>query len=74
MWMHSHEYTLEFIYHFVCGECKNWWSYATTKPNEISGVSNTPYQWREYNGIEFNGPKVLSCPLCSYRTKVIPKI
>ena len=25
-WMH--EYTWETLFHFICGECKNWWSYA----------------------------------------------
>ena len=25
----DHEYTIEKIYHFNCGECKNWWSYAS---------------------------------------------
>ena len=24
-----HIYTWERIYHFSCGNCKNWWSYAT---------------------------------------------
>ena len=24
-----HSFTMEKIYHFVCGECKNWWSHAT---------------------------------------------
>jgi len=24
-----HEFSSEKIYHFVCGECKNWWSHAT---------------------------------------------
>ena len=23
-----HEFTMEKIYHFNCGECSNWWSYA----------------------------------------------
>ena len=23
-----HSFSMEKIYHFVCGECKNWWSYA----------------------------------------------
>ena len=27
----DHEYTIEKIYHFNCGECKNWWSYASDK-------------------------------------------
>jgi len=24
----KHTWTDEKIYHFTCGECKNWWSYA----------------------------------------------
>jgi hypothetical protein len=27
-----HEYTVEILYHFSCGCCNNWWSYAVT-PN-----------------------------------------
>ena len=23
-----HEYTWETLFHFLCGECSNWWSYA----------------------------------------------
>ncbi|SVC33109.1 uncharacterized protein METZ01_LOCUS285963, partial [marine metagenome] len=23
-----HTFSSEKIYHFVCGECKNWWSHA----------------------------------------------
>jgi len=26
----NHEYSVEVLYHFNCGVCKNWWSYATT--------------------------------------------
>ena len=26
----KHEYTVEILYHFTCGSCKNWWSYALT--------------------------------------------
>ena len=26
----KHEYTIEMIYHFTCGYCKGWWSYAVT--------------------------------------------
>ena len=25
-----HQYTVEVIYHFTCGVCENWWSYAVT--------------------------------------------
>jgi uncharacterized Zn ribbon protein len=24
-----HSFTMEKIYHFMCGECHNWWSHAT---------------------------------------------
>jgi rubrerythrin len=24
-----HTFTMEKIYHFMCGECHNWWSHAT---------------------------------------------
>ncbi len=30
----SHEFTVEVLYHFNCGQCKNWWSYATTRTNK----------------------------------------
>ena len=36
--MKNHEYSWELLYHFNCGECKNWWSYSTTE---------TQYQWRD---------------------------
>ena len=26
----AHEYSIELLYHFICGNCKNWWSYALT--------------------------------------------
>jgi len=26
----NHDYSIEVLYHFNCGVCKNWWSYATT--------------------------------------------
>ena len=26
----SHEFTVEVLYHFNCGKCKNWWSQTTT--------------------------------------------
>ena len=29
--LHEHKYTQETIYHFTCGSCKNWWSYASTE-------------------------------------------
>ena len=35
--MKNHEYSWEILYHFNCGECKNWWSIATTENR---------YQWK----------------------------
>ena len=26
-----HQYTIEHIYHFTCGKCSQWWSYAYTE-------------------------------------------
>ena len=25
----SHRFDIEWIYHFTCSSCKNWWSYAS---------------------------------------------
>ena len=33
----DHFYTWERIYHFSCGNCRNWWSYATTEDS---------YKWK----------------------------
>ena len=33
----AHFYTWERIYHFSCGNCRNWWSYATTEDS---------YKWK----------------------------
>ena len=33
----EHFYTWERIYHFSCGNCRNWWSYATTEDS---------YKWK----------------------------
>jgi hypothetical protein len=32
----QHQYTVEVIYHFTCGCCNNWWSYAETPPTQKS--------------------------------------
>ena len=36
----DHFYTWERIYHFSCGNCKNWWSYATSEDS---------YSWKSRN-------------------------
>ena len=42
----KHQYTVELLFHFNCGNCKNWWSYATT-PYCLSGSI-------EYNSLPEN--------------------
>ncbi len=31
---HVHNYVYEILYHFDCGECSKWWSYAKTPDNK----------------------------------------
>tara|TARA_R110000787_G_scaffold182255_4_gene294200 strand:+ start:828 stop:986 length:159 start_codon:yes stop_codon:yes gene_type:complete len=33
--IHIHGYTTELLYHFICGNCMNWWSYASTEEYKI---------------------------------------
>ena len=35
----KHEYTTELLYHFNCGKCKKWWSYATTQEKDMEDES-----------------------------------
>ena len=50
----KHQYTVELLFHFNCGTCKNWWSYATT-PSCLSGSI-------EYNSLPENIDYY--CPHC----------
>tara|TARA_B100000700_G_C14965502_1_gene818640 strand:- start:1090 stop:1287 length:198 start_codon:yes stop_codon:yes gene_type:complete len=50
--MSEHEYVWELLYHMNCGECQNWWSYATD--------SNGKIQHFEWN---MTGKKMF-CPHC----------
>ena len=56
----KHQYTVELLFHFNCGTCKNWWSYATT-PSCLSGSI-------EYNSL----PESIDyyCPHCGAAEKV----
>jgi len=31
----KHKYTFERIYHFTCGDCQSWWSYASSEDGTI---------------------------------------
>jgi DNA-directed RNA polymerase subunit RPC12/RpoP len=41
----NHEYTMEAIFHFTCGKCSQWWSYASTEVIDfhISYEMNCPH-------------------------------
>ena len=42
----THEYTIEHIYHFTCGKCYQWWSYAQTElslPHHIKTKTICPH-------------------------------
>ena len=56
----KHKYTVELLFHFNCGTCQNWWSYATT-PYCLSGSI-------EYNSL----PEHIDyyCPHCGAAEKV----
>ena len=50
----KHQYTVELLFHFNCGTCENWWSYAST-PYCLTG------------SIEYNSPPEhidYYCPHC----------
>ena len=57
--MKDHEYTWETIYHFNCGECMNWWSYASTleylKPDTIVRLSCPHCGYRTKVKLKENG-------------------
>lgn len=57
--MMNHEYTWETLYHFNCGECSNWWSYASS---ETRWAWNS--EWKRNN---------MTCPHCGYKTAIQPK-
>ena len=49
-----HEYTWETLFHFDCGECSNWWSYAGILENN------------EYILMQ----RAMTCPHCGYKTMI----
>jgi len=57
--MSSHDFTVETIYHFTCGQCGNWWSYA--------------HPQRKYDLTLPSTLNMLSCPHCGYETEVKQK-
>ena len=63
-----HDYTIEILYHFNCGECKNWWSYAKTPARERI-VVNTIINDLEWG---FTG-KSMHCPHCGQEAEVAIK-
>ena len=51
----QHQFTVEVLYHFTCGVCENWWSYAVT-----------PFvQPLEFDPFAPDGTKIY-CPHCGH--------
>ena len=49
-----HEYTIEHIYHFTCGKCSQWWSYAQielTPPHHIKTIEITEARFEKILGV-----------------------
>ena len=57
----THPYVYEILYHFNCGECKNWWSYAKTPARE------------RYSLDEDMTGKYMHCPHCGQEAEVAIK-
>jgi len=58
-----HDYTIELLYHFNCGSCKGWWSYATTPGQPI--VDNTS-NLIVGDRITLSNEIELHCPHCGH--------
>ena len=50
--MNNHEYTVELLYHFTCGNCYLWWSWASTPTH----IKKTPLSLPE--------DEPIFCPHC----------
>ena len=63
-----HLFTTEILYHYTCGQCKNWWSYATT-PRTYDTVG----QWE----VTLRDPEIdraeLTCPHCGHLSYIEKK-
>ena len=57
----SHEFTVEVLYHFNCGECKNWWSQTSTPDSNQTTLTC---------GVV---GKYIYCPHCGANEKAIIK-
>tara|TARA_B100001079_G_C16335067_1_gene480931 strand:+ start:256 stop:447 length:192 start_codon:yes stop_codon:yes gene_type:complete len=38
----KHEYTVEVLYHFTCGHCQMWWSWASTPITNCCDLLSLP--------------------------------
>jgi len=63
--LHEHKYTRETIYHFTCGGCKNWWSYASTKAFDAL----LPFGRSRSLPDEYE----MFCPHCKHKAFIQPK-
>ena len=54
-----HTWTSEKIYHFTCGSCKNWWSYA---------CETEYFGWRTLKVPHFRNWVEMICPHCGHKS------
>ena len=53
----KHEYTVEILYHFTCGRCKMWWSWADT-PSHLEVH------------LPLSEDDLVFCPHCGFHTTI----
>jgi len=59
----KHQYTIELLYHFNCGSCQQWWSYAATPSQPIIDRNTKALQGDKL----WLGDEVeLYCPHCGH--------
>ena len=55
--MENHKFTMEKIYHFNCGECKNWWRHATDMGYRHGQNMSCPHCGEKRGIVKMNGDK-----------------
>ena len=62
-----HDYTIELLYHFNCGSCQGWWSYATTPGQPIVDQASNIIVGDK---ITLSNEIELHCPHCGHYKSV----
>ena len=62
----SHEYTVERLYHFTCGECQQWWSYAS----DHAVSSRKHHRYWPHKDVSLHE---MTCPHCGTKSTIMSK-